>query len=268
MLMQHEAEHNLMLSLCSRALQAKSRSEPYDIWFAAVSYKNQLAMIAMQAPPHNLVLSRAYQADAEEVLVKMLAERGLSFPGIVGPSDVTANFINAWSKITRQETAECMDQIIYSLKKVLMPPSVEGRLRFARPEEYTLIGAWMKAFCEDALPKADHITLDKSLTEAQKRIADKTIVVWDVQGTPVAMAGLSGTDSLSRISLVYTPAEHRGRGYASSVVAHLSQHELDQGKKMCCLYADARNPVSNSIYRKIGYEFVGRSSHYVLSSVS
>lgn len=66
--------------------------------------------------------------------------------------------------------------------------------------------------------------------------------------------------------MVYTPVEERGHGYAKAVVAHLSEMQLKAGKKMCCLYADARNPVSNSIYRKIGYEFVGRSSLYILDN--
>jgi predicted GNAT family acetyltransferase len=85
-----------------------------------------------------------------------------------------------------------------------------------------------------------------------------------VGGRPRAQAAASGTASVARINMVYTPAEERGHGYASAVVSQLSQKQLDEGKKMVCLYADARNPVSNSIYRKLGYEFVGRSSLYVL----
>jgi predicted GNAT family acetyltransferase len=52
---------------------------------------------------------------------------------------------------------------------------------------------------------------------------------------------------------VYTPNHYRGKDYASSVVAELSRMLLERGNKFCCLFADAKNPISCSIYRKIGY---------------
>ena len=52
--------------------------------------------------------------------------------------------------------------------------------------------------------------------------------------------------------ILYTP-ELRRNGYASSVVAHLSQQELDSGREFCTVVTDLSNPTSNSIYQKIGY---------------
>ena len=71
---------------------------------------------------------------------------------------------------------------------------------------------------------------------------------------PVSMAGLSRptTHGIS-INDVYTAPEFREKGYASSLVAHLSQYALDHGKEFCSLYTDLANPTSNSIYQKIGY---------------
>ena len=48
-------------------------------------------------------------------------------------------------------------------------------------------------------------------------------------------------------------AVDRGRGYASVAVATLSEQVLRRGKQFCCLYTDAANPTSNSIYQRIGY---------------
>ena len=63
------------------------------------------------------------------------------------------------------------------------------------------------------------------------------------------------------ISLVYTPKELRGHGYASRIVAKLSQKLLDDGKAKCNLFTDLSNSTSNSIYQKIGYAFIGESMH-------
>jgi predicted GNAT family acetyltransferase len=59
---------------------------------------------------------------------------------------------------------------------------------------------------------------------------------------------------------VYTPAEHRNRGYARRLtyevsIAALAQPSVDR----CMLFTDADNPVSNSIYRQAGY--VPRGEH-------
>lgn len=57
-----------------------------------------------------------------------------------------------------------------------------------------------------------------------------------------------------RITCVYTPPQFRRRGYASNLVAHLSQQLLDEGRSFCFLNTDLANPTSNSIYQKIGYQ--------------
>ncbi|MEZ0224659.1 MAG: GNAT family N-acetyltransferase [Alphaproteobacteria bacterium] len=262
-LRQHEAEHNLLLSLCQAAEQKIARGENCDIRFATLSNDDGIVMATAQTPPHNLVLSRATLQEIEP-LADMLAKQHAHFPGIVGPSDIAASFAERWGSLTGQKSVEYMDQIIYSLTKVLMPPPIEGLMRTAKPEEAPLIAAWIRSFAADALPKSEQLSELDALKKAEDVIRAGRMMVWDTGGRAVAQAAVSGTENVARISMVYTPPEERGHGYAKAVVAHLSQQQLDAGKTMCCLYADARNPVSNSIYRKIGYEFVGRSSLYVL----
>ena len=68
------------------------------------------------------------------------------------------------------------------------------------------------------------------------------------------MAGWTGkTENGVRVSLVYTPSEHRGHGYASACVADLTSLLLAGGNAYCCLYTDLGNPTSNAIYQRIGY---------------
>jgi predicted GNAT family acetyltransferase len=59
-----------------------------------------------------------------------------------------------------------------------------------------------------------------------------------------------------RIGPVYTPPEFRGAGYASAVTAELSLRALEAGAAEVLLYTDLDNPVSNSIYQRIGYRAV------------
>lgn len=263
----HEAEHNLILSLCQAAQKKMEKGETVDIRFATLSNDEGLVMATVQMPPHNLVLSRATQHEIAP-LAEMLFRQHTHFPGIVGPSDIAASFADVWGELSGQKSVEYMDQIIYSLTKVLFPAPVEGKMRLAKPEEAPMIANWIRSFAADTLPKSEQLTEPQALNKAEEIIRSNRLAVWDVKGKAVAQAAVSGTEKVARISMVYTPPEQRGHGYAKAVVAHLTQQQLDSGKSMCCLYADARNPVSNSIYRQIGYEFVGRSSLYVLDQAA
>ena len=75
----------------------------------------------------------------------------------------------------------------------------------------------------------------------------------DENGIPVSMAGFTREmETAIGVAFVFTPPYFRGKGYASSCVAKLSQVALDRGYKRCVLYTDLLNPTSNSIYQKIG----------------
>lgn len=267
-LKKNEAEHNLILSLCQTADERLARGEDFDIRFATLSNDDGVVLLSLQTPPQNIVLSRAAQPDFE-ALAETLAAHAHVFPGIVGPSDIASAFAEKWQEKTGQEAAEVMDQIIYSLKQVTFPAEMPaGSLRAAKPGEEQVIARWMMDFAREALPKTEHVAQEAAINRAGNMIKAQRVFVWDVDGQPRAQAAYSGTPDVARVNMVYTPEEERGKGYASAVVSHLSQQQLDAGKKMCCLYADARNSVSNSIYRKIGYEFVGRSSLHVLGAKS
>ncbi|GMA39598.1 GNAT family N-acetyltransferase [Mobilicoccus caccae] len=93
-------------------------------------------------------------------------------------------------------------------------------------------------------------------------IADGKLWLWVVGEQPVHLSGANPpTFGVVRIGPVYTPAEHRGRGYAAHVVAVLSRRALDTGHRVC-LYTDQANPVSNRIYERLGYEALGDETEF------
>jgi predicted GNAT family acetyltransferase len=68
------------------------------------------------------------------------------------------------------------------------------------------------------------------------------------------------------IAPVYTPPEHRGRGYAGSVTAAVVDKLFGEGKTAVCLYTDLRNPTSNRCYARIGFTRHCDSWHYLRKS--
>lgn len=65
----------------------------------------------------------------------------------------------------------------------------------------------------------------------------------------------AGRETLNGIVLnnVYTPPYLRKKGYASVMMADVCQVLLDKGYQFCSLFTDLSNPISNSIYQRVGF---------------
>ena len=59
---------------------------------------------------------------------------------------------------------------------------------------------------------------------------------------------------VARVGPVYTPPAERGHGYATALVAHVSDVALQRGRRACYLHTDLANATSNAMYQRIGYE--------------
>ena len=96
------------------------------------------------------------------------------------------------------------------------------------------------------------------------RNVGRTAYLWIDDGRPVSLTGAGGlTPTGTRVGPVYTPPGDRGHGYASNLVARVSQELLDSGRTFVFLFTDLANPTSNHIYQAIGYEPVTDIDVYV-----
>ena len=94
----------------------------------------------------------------------------------------------------------------------------------------------------------------------------RSLHLWE-DGDVVSLAGTGGrTPNGIRIGPVYTPPDARRRGYASALVAAISQEALDAGCRFCFLFTDLANPTANHIYQAIGYAPVRDVEAYAFGS--
>ncbi|MEM7373974.1 MAG: GNAT family N-acetyltransferase [Bacteroidota bacterium] len=264
-LQDHEAQNGLMLGLVLREQERiREGTSSGEILLISASDNGQLLTAAIQTPPHNLVLS-PMPAAMVQPFARLLHQKGISFPGIVGPESEVKAFAAMWEDLSGHPTRIEFAQMIYRLNAVHPISVSSGEFRIARIKELETVAKFFQDFSEVALPEREKAirTLDIHREKAAKRIDKGEIFLWHDQGDIVSMAGISApTTNGVRINAVYTPKELRGKGYASSNVAALSQHQLDNGKQFCFLYTDATNPTSNKIYQHIGYEFIANSAMY------
>lgn len=115
--------------------------------------------------------------------------------------------------------------------------------------------SWRAAFVVEAgtgFPDDDHdAAVRRSLAHGNR------LLLCEAGGEPVAHAAAARpVAGMSRIGPVYTPPEHRGRGYGSAVTAAATAVALDDGARTVVLFTDLANPVSNAIYPRVGYRAV------------
>jgi uncharacterized protein len=213
---------------------------------------------ALRTPPWDMLATEIERDAAAQFVRKWLAEDpGLA--GVSGPASATRPIAQAWAERTGGTSRCRMRELAYVLERVSDPPRpAPGQLRPAEDDELPLMLEWMKAFAREtkAVPE------ERTQVIVDTRAADRTLFVWD-HGGPVSMLGTSPPVAQSvRIGPVYTPPEHRRRGYAGSAVAAASRRALAHGAQRCILYTDVTNPTSNKIYAQVGYRRFGEHEEW------
>ena len=248
-----EAEHNLMLGICTNVKARPYGAEPP--YFAVASVGDRVVAAALRTPPFNLVLSMTDDLAALRVIAEDVARTYPALPGVLGEKAIAAEFVRLWEERTgataRLKTAERN----FQCTRVIPPRAVSGRFRAARAEDRDVLAAWLAAFTLEAMSESVDSVRAGAMADWWLEARERRMFLWEDDGVPVSMCGASGeTPSGIRIGAVYTPPELRGRGYASACVAAVTQAELDSGRKYCFLFTDLANPTSNKIYQAIGYE--------------
>ncbi|MCX4769147.1 GNAT family N-acetyltransferase [Streptomyces sp. NBC_01260] len=145
------------------------------------------------------------------------------------------------------------EQRLYRLGEPAPPsPAPGGRARASNPADRELLLRWYRAFAADIGEPAGHP--ERAVDE---RTAEGRLTLWEDGGVPVSMAGVSPRIAGTvRVAPVYTPPEHRGRGYAAAVTAEVGRAAREAGADEVLLFADLANPTSNGVYVRIGYRTV------------
>ena len=248
-LVAREAEHNLIFGICSSLRETPERyGDPY---LAVVERDRTVVAAALRTPPFRLVLSELDDPSAIDALVEDNLSR--TMPGVTGPAEHVRVFAERWNARGGPTARLAMSERVYRLTSVISPRRVAGSHRVAVAADRDLAIDWTEGFMREAFGEVDPAEVAADVDRWLARKA-RTIYLWE-DGVPVSMCGVGGeTPNGIRIGPVFTPPDLRGRGYASALVAAVSQAELDAGRRFCFLFTDQANPTANHIYQAIGYE--------------
>lgn len=247
-LLEHEAEHNLILGVVEQLISGEhDYLDP--VYLATVEEGGEVVGCAFRTPPHKLCITRMPEP-AAGVLARDVAELYDVLPAVIGSEPGASAVAGAWCALHGGAFRATMGMRIHALERVVHPhPPAPGRFRLAEPGDLGVLEDWHLGFERDT-----HIPLVSDPDRIRGRIESGSLGVWEDGGLRSMAAAVSPTRGTIRIGGVYTPPMSRGRGYGSAVTAALSQLSLDRGYRLCVLYTDLANPTSNKIYRALGYE--------------
>ena len=257
-LMTREAEHNLMLGLVS-ILKADSRFYGDAPYFATVVDGGRVVVAGLMTPPHPVVVSLCTDIEALRLLADDVRAFLPSTPGVNAPSPTAGLFAEGWRGLTGADVELELAERIYELTKLAPPVGVAGRGRQIVRADAELLVQWRMEFGAEAVSFTP-TSRDAAARDIEVRLAadprERGVFVWEDDGELVCMAGCGApTPNSLRIAPVYTPPEHRRRGYAAACTAAACEWILGPaGKSFVTLFADIANPTSNGVYQRIGFE--------------
>jgi GNAT superfamily N-acetyltransferase len=244
--------HNVVVSLLETRVR---HPEPGHYWIAERG--PDVVGVVFRSPMGYYPVVTPMDLDAVTTVVDAMADAGVTLPGVNGDATTSSRFAGAWAARTRTPGRPVHAQRLFEAPEVHAPLAPGGTARTATTADHELLVDWVDAF---------HVEINdgpvgNARTIVERRVGAGTFHVWD-HGGAVAFAGTTPPAlGVVRIGPVYTPPACRGRGYASALVAELSQRVLGRGERVI-LYTDLDNPTSNAIYQRIGYVAVDESIRY------
>ncbi len=252
----HALGANVVATVLAAVLSGE-RSYDDQSWAVVRDGSGEVVGAAMHTAPYP-----PYVPDMPAAAAAALAEAwhaaGRRPPGVNGGLGAGEAFAQRWCELTGAGVEVTLREGLHLLGDLRPPSGVPGRLRDPAAGDEALALAWFSAFIDEAMHGEPMLEDENGM---RRRLSAGVLLLWEDGGVPVSMAGWRPPAvGVGRVGPVYTPPEHRRRGYAAAVTAAATQAVLDAGARECTLFTDLANPTSNGVYARLGYRRVGEAA--------
>lgn len=247
----HTIQLTAIETLRARGGMAFGQSAPLFGWWRPDGGEVTAAML--HTPPFGILLTQLPEHSAQP-LAQTLAARGRRLPSVNAQPGDAAAFADAWTGLAGGTAREFRRSRLFALGRLKPPaPPPPGAARVAGAADLEVATSLFEAASREIRDLAGRPVADV----VDERLSHAGVTFWEVDGAAVSLAGCTQpVAGVLRIGPVYTPPEHRRRGYAGAVTAAVSQAALDRGARHVVLFTDLANPTSNALYQRLGYRAV------------
>jgi predicted GNAT family acetyltransferase len=249
---QYTVPLTVLETLREAGLKAFGDSPPVFGWHAAADGAIDGAFF--RTPPFPVLIASLPPGSADSLVELVAASR--SEPVTVNVTDAAEPAVlAAWAARTGGVGTTRMRARLFRLGVLTPPdPMPPGDARLADIGDQDLLVDWTVAFSQE--------TGASDPGRAARAVADRLshdgLMLWEIGGVPVAMAGLTReVAGVVRVLSVYTPPAHRRRGYGGAVTTTVSRAALAAGVSAVLLFTDLANPTTNALYQRLGYRPIG-----------
>lgn len=256
----HEAQSNLIIGNLITGYKGEDKfgwRDPANWIMSTIKQDNKVVLVALMTPPYKItlyVLDNNMDKTAIKCLVDGLEAKGIQVPGVVTEKSLAETFADEYCKPKGLTHKVSVSQRIYKLAHVNNEIPKIGTLRLPNKQDWSFLPFWIEGFMAD-VNTGSNGAVSEDIEKYSYHISQDKLYILEIDGIAISMAKIiREIPNGVCVGIVYTPPYWRKKGYASGVVAQISQAYLDKGYKFCVLYTDLTNPTSNSIYQKIGYK--------------
>lgn len=247
---EHTIELGALEQLRASGPTAFGHQPPLLGWWRSPA--GDVAASAFHTPPYPLLLSGV--PAAADPLAGQLAALPWRLPGVNAEADLATAFAAAWRDLTGAQSSVHRRSRLFRLGQLDGPrPMPPGAARIAGETDRRLLMTWLSDFAAEMNDLAGDAG-----DAAADRLSYGGLMLWAVDGIPVAMAGRTRPGAgVVRVGPVFTPRDQRRHGYGGAVTAAVSRAALEAGARAVVLFTDLANPTSNALYPRLGYRPVG-----------
>lgn len=259
--LERHADSSLFLRSNLRAGGVIDRGEPFQATYVGAFEDDHLVGVAAHGWNGNVLLQAP--ACIGSVVRTAVERSGRAVAGIIGPWAQLCAARHALLMDARPVRLESREGLFgLALTDLVRPAALAAagiRCRPTRESDLDLATRWRVAYSVEILgADEDDALRAEALTDIERQHATGAAWLLEGQDGPLAFSAFNATlPDVVQIGGVYTPPEHRGRGYARAVVAGSLVAVAATGVRRAILFTDADNVAARRAYEAIGFREVG-----------
>lgn len=199
----------------------------------------------------------------QQLVLSLKEQMNRPCAGVLGPYDQAEVVIQTLGLANAQYTTSRKEGLyelaLATLKEPILLP--DYAVVKATTVSKDVLTNWLKAYEIEALEAEDNLDLAVRIKNRIEVLMTADCWVLLKNNQPVSLSAFNAKlEDIIQVGPVWTPPEHRNRGYARLLVGWTLQIAKTQGVKKAILFTD--NPAAVKAYESIGFKKIG---HYRLA---